>query len=323
MQILRSIISITNALALAIAFACLSFALSGTVAFAAQAEGAAAITFPLWPDAAPGALGSAEADVPTITVFLPVSAAPDVSATPDAAKENRVAAMIVFPGGGYGGLAKHEGEGYARWFAEHGMVAFVVKYRLGSKGYRHPLMLRDAARAVRLVRTRAAEWGVDPARVGVIGSSAGGHLASTLLTHFAAGRADDPDPVERQSSRPDLGILCYPVITMGEGTHGGSRNNLLGRDPSPELIEQLSSEKQVTEQTPPCFIWHTWEDKGVRMENSMAFAGALRARGVRFELHIYEKGGHGMGLGNRGPGKEPHRWAADCLAWLTERGFAR
>lgn len=267
-------------------------------------------SLPLWPAGAPGALGTADTDIPTLTIY-----------PADPARASG-AAMVVFPGGGYGGLSKHEGEGYARWLSSQGVAAFVVKYRLGSKGYRHPAMLNDAARAVRLVRARAAEWKVDPARVGVMGSSAGGHLASTLLTHFDAGRADDPDQVERQSSRPDLGVLCYAVITMGEFTHNGSRRNLLGENPSPELLENLSNEKQVTADTPPCFVWHTWEDKGVPPENSMLFASALRAKGVRFELHIYEKGGHGIGLGKRN-GAAPHSWTADLTQWLIERGFVR
>jgi acetyl esterase/lipase len=263
---------------------------------------------PLWPETAD--VGPAD-NRPSITVYSPAEG----TATG--------AAMVIFPGGGYGGLARHEGEGFARWFAQQGVTAFVVKYRLGSKGHdnRHPAMLHDAARAVRFVRSRAAEWNIDRDRVGVIGSSAGGHLAATILTHFDAGRADDADPIERESSRPTLGILCYPVITMGEYTHGGSRKNLLGPEPSPELIEQLSAERQVTAETPPCFIWHTWEDKGVRVENALLFAQALREKGVRFELHVYEKGGHGMGLGDGGGKKPPHRWTADCLAWLGERGF--
>jgi acetyl esterase/lipase len=265
-----------------------------------------ATEIPLWPDTAD--VGPAE-NRPSITVYAPATG----TATG--------AAMVIFPGGGYAGLARHEGEGYARWFAQQGVAAFVVKYRLGSKGNRHPAMLNDAARAVRLVRSRAAEWSLDRERVGVIGSSAGGHLAATILTQFDTGRPDDIDPIERESSRPTLGILCYPVIAMGKYTHAGSRRNLLGSNPSPELIEKLSAELQVTAETPPCFIWHTWEDKGVPIENSMLFAAALREKGVRFELHIYEKGGHGLGLGDQGGKVPPHRWAGDCLAWLRERGF--
>jgi dipeptidyl aminopeptidase/acylaminoacyl peptidase len=137
------------------------------------------------------------------------------------------------------------------------------------------------------------------------------------LTHFDAGQADATDLIERQSSRPDLGILCYAVITMSQNTHGGSRQNLLGKDPAPELIQLLSNEKQVTPQTPPCFIWHTWEDTAVKVENSLDFAAALRRAGVPFDLHIYQKGRHGLGLGNG------HPWASDCLFWLKEQGFAK
>src|SRR5437773_12464381 len=141
-------------------------------------------------------------------------------------------------------------------------------------------MLQDAARAVRTVRARAKEWQLDDKRVGLMGSSAGGHLASTLLTHFDAGKPDAPDPVERVSSRPDLGLLCYPVITMGEFTHQGSKNNLLGKDPSPDLVELLSNELQVTPQTPPCFVWHTYEDSAVPVENALMFAAAIRKNKV-------------------------------------------
>ena len=259
----------------------------------------------LWPDGAPGALGKQDQDIPTLTVYRA-----------DPALTN-AAAMVIFPGGGYGGLAGHEGKGYAEWLTPQGVTCFVVKYRLGSQGYRHPCMLQDAARAVRLVRARAADWGVDPRRVGVMGSSAGGHLASTILTHFDAGNPGAADLVERQSSRPDLGILCYPVITLGPNTHQGSKNNLLGKTPQPELVALLSNETQVTAQTPPCFIWHTWEDKAVKVENSLDFALALRKAGVPFDLHIYEKGGHGMGLG------KDHPWSRDCSFWLKSRGFAR
>src|SRR5882672_790721 len=206
-------------------------------------------SFPLWPEGTPGALGNADKDIPTLTPFF----APVEKATG--------AAMVICPGGGYGGLAPHEGEHYARFLNESGIAGFVLKYRLGSAGYRHPVMLQDAARAVRLVRARAAEWKLDPKRIGIMGSSAGGHLASTLLTHFEAGKTDATDPSERQSSRPDLGILCYAVITMGHFTHQGSKNNLLGKDPAPELIRELSNELQVTKETPPCFIFHTSEDQ--------------------------------------------------------------
>ena len=262
-------------------------------------------TLPLWPDGAPGALGTADKDIPTLTVQL----ADPATATG--------AAMVILPGGGYGGLAGHEGKGYADWFVTNGITCFVLKYRLGSAGYRHPVMLQDAARAVRVVRARAAEFKIDPKRVGIIGSSAGGHLASTLLTHFDAGKADATDAVERESSRPDLGILCYPVITMGANTHQGSKNNLLGKEPSAELVKLLSNELQVTKDTPPTFLWHTVEDKAVKVENSLDFAAALQRAGVPFDLHVYQKGAHGLGLGKN------HPWAADCMFWLREQKFVK
>ena len=262
-------------------------------------------SIPLWPQGAPGALGNADKDIPTITPYLPETA------------KATGAAIVILPGGGYGGLAGHEGEGYAVWLNQHGVAGLVVKYRLGSSGYRHPVMLQDAARAVRLARAKAGEWKLDPKRVGIMGSSAGGHLASTLLTHFDMGDATAADLVERESSRPSLGILCYPVISMGTNTHVGSRKNLLGDQPAPELIDLLSNEKQVTAQTPSCFIWHTYEDGGVKVENSLDFAYALRRAGVPFDLHIYQKGQHGMGLGK----DANHPWTKDLLYWLGEQGF--
>jgi acetyl esterase/lipase len=269
-------------------------------------------SFPLWPEGAPGALGKSSNDIPTLTVFLP----PTDKATG--------AAMVICPGGGYGHLADHEGSHYARWLNEQGIAGFVLKYRLGNAGYRHPAMLQDASRALRTVRARAEEWKLDTKRIGIIGSSAGGHLASTLLTHFDAGKPDATDPIERVSSRPDLGILCYPVITMGELTHGGSKKNLLGDNPSPELLRELSNELQVTKDTPPCFLFHTFEDKGVPVENSLNFAASLRKAGVPCELHIYEHGAHGLGLGSRVyGGGERHPWTTECARWLKERGLAR
>src|SRR6187402_3205308 len=259
--------------------------LLSTLIAAASLPAAPLDPIPLWPGGAPGALGTAEQDIPTLTAFLP------------APEKATGAAIVICPGGGYGGLAPHEGAGYAEWLADNGVAGIVLKYRLGSKGYRHPAMLNDAARAVRLTRSKAVDWKIDPKRVGIMGSSAGGHLASTLLTHFDAGKADAADPIERLSSRPDVGILCYAVITMGPNTHGGSKKALLGENPAPELVELLSNEKQVTKDTPPTFVWHTWEDTAVKVENSLDFAAALRKAGVQFDLHVYQKGGHGMGLG--------------------------
>ena len=265
----------------------------------------------LWPQGAPGAQGDKDDDKPSLTAFLP------------APEKATGAAIVICPGGGYGGLSPHEGAGYAEWLADNGIAGLVLKYRLGSKGYRHPAMLNDAARAVRLARANAGTWHIDSKRVGIMGSSAGGHLASTLLTHFDAGKPGDPDPVERFSSRPDLGILCYPVISMGPLTHSGSKKNLLGDNPPPELVELLSNEKQVTKDTPPTFLFHTWEDSAVKVENSLAFAEALRKCGVPFDLHIYQKGAHGMGLGGGHAAGPHHPWVADCLYWLKVQGFAR
>jgi acetyl esterase/lipase len=180
-------------------------------------------------------------------------------------------------------------------------------------------MLQDAARALRMVRGFARRDGLDPRRIGVIGSSAGGHLASTLVTHFDTGRPDDPDPIERESSRPDLGILCYPVISLGEFAHAGSRRNLLGDNPDPALVRNLSNELQVTAETPPCFLWHTVEDKAVAVENSLLFASALRRAGVPFSLHIYEKGAHGLGFGR--PDRPAPPWGDQLVYWFRERAF--
>ncbi len=228
---------------------------------------------------------------------------------------------MICPGGGYGRLAPHEGQDYALWLNQQGITAFVLRYRLGSQGYRHPRMLEDAARALRWVRANAVAWKVDPRKVGIMGSSAGGHLASTLLTHFDAGNVASADLVDRESSRPDFGVLCYAVISMGTNTHQGSKNNLLGKEPSPELIKSLSNELQVTPETPPCFIWHTWEDKAVKVENALEFAAALQRQGVPFDLHVYQNGRHGIGLADQPPFKNAHPWSRDLAYWLKQRGL--
>jgi len=219
------------------------------------------------------------------------------------------------------GLAPHEGHDYALFLNQQGITAFVLKYRLGSGGYRHPSILQDVGRAMRTVRAHAGEWRLDPTRIGIMGSSAGGHLASTLLTHFDNGNPGSDDPVERQSSRPDFGILCYAVITMGAHTHEGSREALLGPNPAEELMREVSNELHVTGETPPCFIWHTGEDPAVPVENSLLFAAALRQKGVPFDLHVYEKGGHGIGLAAPPPFDSPHQWSRDLLFWLKEKSI--
>lgn len=214
--------------------------------------------------------------------------------------------LVIFPGGGYGNLAAHEGQGYARFFTGAGIACFVVKYRLGSDGHRHPEMLEDALAAVATVRSRAAEFAVDATKLGVIGSSAGGHLAAHTLVAW--------DQYESAiSPRPDFGILCYSVIvSKGPYTHTGSIRNLAGKNPSPQLLHDLSCDRHVSAETPPCFIWHTGTDTCVPPENSMLFASALREHGVPFELHLYQTGNHGLGLG------APFNWQLDCLRWIEE-----
>lgn len=292
---------------------CLLMAL--TLVTAACSTGFGADPLRLWDGPAPGALGEADHDIPTLTPYLPV----DGQATGTA--------IVICPGGGYGGLAGHEGEGYARWLAEHGISSFVLKYRLGSKGYRHPIMLGDVSRAIRLVRARAAEWKIDPARIGVMGSSAGGHLASIVVTHFDSGRPKAEDAIERQSSRPDFGVLCYAVISMEDGvTHGGSKANLLGATPDPALVQLLSNEKQVTPQTPPCFVWSTGEDKAVSVVNSLQFVMALQKQGIPYDFHVYQKGPHGIGLSSGRGGVaagDVHPWGKDLLFWMTQNQWLK
>lgn len=256
---------------------------------------------PLWSGPTPHAKGDAATDIPTLDIYEPFGS------------KFQDAAVLILPGGGYGGLSSQEGEGFAGIFQLQGFKSFVLNYRLGSSGYRHPVMLEDAARALRLVRSRAGGDGFNPNKIIIIGSSAGGHLAATLLTKWDAGNPVDPDPVQRLSSRPDLGILCYPVITMGPLTHGGSRDNLLGSEAPQSQLAALSAELHVNPTTPPCFVWHTWEDGAVPVENTLLFAGALREAGVPFECHIYQDGGHGLGM------KDGIAWPEDCMRWLAKR----
>ena len=262
----------------------------------------------LWPKGAPGALGQEPSDIPTLTPFIPPK------------DKTTGAAIIVCPGGGYARLAEHEGRPVAEWLKSIGVTAFVLKYRHGSR-YPHPAPLQDAARAIRTVRSRAAEWRLDPHRIAILGFSAGGHLASTAATHFDPGNSKATDPIEQVSSRPSLLILIYPVITMRELTHAGSRRNLLGPEPSEELVAMLSNDEQVTKETPPTFLVHTATDAGVPVENSLRFAAALGKNGVAFELHIYEQGPHGFGLG--GKDRILSTWPERLAAWLSLHGFVK
>jgi len=262
----------------------------------------------LWEGVAPGALEDAEEDRPSLTVY-------EVSEQ----KEQRPA-VIVFPGGGYGWLAtNHEGRQIANWFNSMGITAFVLRYRLGPK-YHHPVELWDAQRAIRTVRARATEFGVNPDRVGIIGFSAGGHLASTAETHFDAGDASAKDVIDRVSSRPDFAILAYPVISLvAEYAHAGSRENLLGKNPNPDLVKELSNELQVQKDAPPTFLWTTSTDDAVPPENSVAFYLALQKAGVPAELHIFAKAPHGVGLDLRD--RSVGMWGALLLEWLRVTGI--
>jgi acetyl esterase/lipase len=261
----------------------------------------------LWPEGAPGAVGEEDLDKPSLTICLP-----------DPASANGIG-VVVCPGGGYAMLAMdHEGEQIADWLNAHGIAAFVLKYRLGPR-YHHPAPLQDAQRAIRIVRSRAQEFGVDPARIGILGFSAGGHLASTAGTHFDSGDPASQDPIEKQSCRPDFMILVYPVLTMTDPhTHQGSRKNLLGENPSPDLIELLSNEKQVTPETPPAFLVHGHDDGPVPVQNSLQFYAALKEAGVVGELHVYERGKHGFGLGTVDP--IVSGWPDLCVRWIRNRG---
>ena len=262
----------------------------------------------LWPRGAPGAVGTEPEDKPKLTLYR----VPAERATG--------AAVVVCPGGSYRTLASdHEGKQVAEWLNGLGVSAFVLQYRVGPR-YRHPAPITDAQRALRLVRHRAGEWGVDPARVGIMGFSAGGHLASTAGTRFDDGDPQAADPVDRMGSRPDLMILAYPVISFtAPFTHSGSRQNLLGDPPDPKLAEELSNELRVTGRTPPAFLFHTGDDAGVPVENSVAFYQALRAARVSAELHVFPKGPHGVGLAPQDPVLS--QWPKLCAVWLRSMGF--
>lgn len=261
----------------------------------------------LWPDGAPGAKGDANTDKPDLTLYI--------------ASQNKVpTGVIVCPGGGYAHLAmSYEGTDIAKWLNTMGISGFVLKYRLGPK-YHHPVELEDAQRAIRYVRAHAAEFGIDPHRIGIWGFSAGGHLASSAGTHFDSGTPNSLDPIDRESSRPDFMILSYPVITFEEPyAHRGSRDALLGPNPDPALIELLSNEEHVTKDTPPTFLFHTSDDPVVPVQNSINFYLALRRAGVPAEIHIYEHGRHGVGLAQDMP--ELSTWPTLLANWLKLRGL--
>lgn len=276
-----------------------------TTAAASAAPGTPIV---LWPGGAPGAVGTVDVDIPTLTPYTP--------RTPVATGTS----VIVCPGGAYWALAMdHEGQQIAEFLNELGVTAFVLKYRLGPR-YRNPAMLQDAHRAIRYVREHVQEYGLRSDRIGIMGFSAGGHLASTAATHIVLGNPTAVSPIERLSTRPDFLILCYPVVTLIERwVHQGSRDNLLGTRQHPDLLHGMSNERQVTKDTPPTFLFHTDGDTGVPAENSVMFYLALRRAGVPAELHIYEHGKHGLGLARATPGTST--WPERLTDRLRGRGL--
>jgi acetyl esterase/lipase len=282
---------------------------AGMVQGQQAADAGAGKTLLLWPGGAPGAQGTAEVDQPTLTVYLPTGA--------NATKTG----VVVTPGGGYQHLSMtKEGSDIAHWLNEQGVAAFVLKYRLGPT-YHNPIELEDAQRAIRMVRANAAEYGIAPDHLGMWGFSAGGHLTATAGTHFDAGNPSATDVIDRQSSRPDFLILAYPVITMLDPyVHAGSRRNLLGDDPDAALEQSMSAELQVTKDTPPTFLFSTTDDKTVPVMNSVMFYSALVKAGVPAEMHLFQHGSHGSGLGVGNPGLSV--WPDLLIKWMRERGYA-
>jgi acetyl esterase/lipase len=281
-----------------------SFVLLLCMAGYAMAQSAAARVELLWPEGAPGAMGSEDLDRPALSIYLPP------------ADKASGAAVVICPGGSYRALSMDlEGRQVAEWMNARGLAAFVLKYRLGPR-YHYPAQLDDAQRALRYVRLHAGEFHIQANRVGIMGFSAGGHLASTAGTHFDAGKPDAADAIDRLGSRPDFLILGYPVITLeAPYAHEMSRRMLLGDQPDPKLVQLLSNEKQVTAQTPPTFLFHTDGDKSVPAENSVFFYLALRKAGVPAEMHVYQRGAHGAGLGVKDAILAS--WPARLADWLS------
>ena len=264
-------------------------------------------TILLWEAGAPGALGTNDTDKPSITYY------------PQNGRGSGTA-VIIAPGGSYLNLAmNHEGRQVANWFNSLGVGAFVLKYRLGPR-YHHPIELGDAQRAIRLVRSRASEFGIQADRIGMMGFSAGGHLTSTAATHFDRGNVEAADPADRVSSRPDFVVLAYAVITAKPPyAHQGSVRSLLGDAPDPTLLDELSNELKVTSETPPTFLFHTSADTTVPSENSVQFYLALKKAGVQAELHIFQPGAHGVGLGMNDAVLD--QWPPLLATWLRARGL--
>jgi len=267
-------------------------------------------TILLWPGGAPGATGADDRDKPALTVYMPANTTGPMTA------------VIIAPGGSYARLSmNNEGRAPANYFNSLGVAAFVLRYRLGPH-YHHPIELGDAQRAIRMVRARAPEWHIAADRIGIMGFSAGGHLASSVSTHFDEGTPDAADPIDRASSRPDFAVLAYPVISLVEPwAHQGSKTNLLGDNPEPALARTLSSETQVTARTPPAFIYHTTADATVPVENAVAYYLALRKASVPAELHVFRNGAHGSGLAQTDPALA--EWPRLLANWLRVSGFLK
>lgn len=262
------------------------------------------MNIPIWQNVPPAAAAGFESDLPYLTPYL---------------VEGSRQAMIVFPGGGYEHLADHEGGPIAQWLNDHGISAFVLTYRIAP--HKQPAALLDARRAVRYVRSHAEVYGIDADKIGILGFSAGGHLAAMTGVAFEEGDPESSDPIEQVSSRPDLMVLCYPVITMQDFTHAGSRHHLLGEAPTQALIDQFSAEQRVTSETPPAFIWHTADDQAVPVENSLQMALALGRYAIPYELHVFQKGRHGLGLALDEP--DVAVWTDLCMTWLRKQGWSQ
>ncbi|WP_438350090.1 alpha/beta hydrolase [Paenibacillus sp. FA6] len=256
----------------------------------------------LWQEQAPFAVQGREEDMPHLVPYI---------------HKGSSSAIIICPGGGYHHLAEHEGEPVARWLNEHGISAFVLKYRIAP--HHGPAPQMDGRQAVRYVRAHADEYGIDPKRIGILGFSAGGHVAAMTGTTYDLGNPQSDHVVERVSSRPDLMILCYPVITMKSFGHAGSREQLIGHSPDEQIVNQYSAETCVSLDTPPAFIWHTANDQSVPVENSLQFALSLSRHDIPYELHVFPEGRHGLGLAKEL--SDVGKWTSLCISWLKNQGW--
>jgi acetyl esterase/lipase len=262
------------------------------------------VTYLLWPEGAPYLKTEEQEYSPTITPYL-------------VNREDKHGAIIICPGGGYQHRANHEGEPVAKWLNDLGISAFVLNYRVSP--FRHPVPLLDAKRAIRYVRHYAEQWNLDKQKIGILGFSAGGHLAATASTNHSEEYNETSDSIDNESCRPDLAILCYPVISFTQHFHEGSITNLLGENPSEQLRTFLSSEQNVSASTPPTFLWHTADDAAVPVENSLLYAQALSKFKVPYEMHIFPNGRHGLGLAE--DDSVVGKWTDLCHSWLSKQDF--